>query len=105
MRACCREETKQKRRGSVLIEFALIALVLYLLLGSIIEFGRALHGAGTIQQAADVMARELSRTPMPPAITFQDALNRADVRQRIFDDRLLVIDIDRNLNLDDLFGR
>ena len=36
-----------RRRGSVLVEFALIALVLYLILAATLEFGRALFGAGS----------------------------------------------------------
>jgi hypothetical protein len=99
-----RHDSAKRRPGQVLVEFALIALVLYLLMGAIIEFGRALHGSQTIQQAADVMARELSRTPLPPATTFEGALNREEVRRRIYDDRLLVIDIDQHPNLDGLFA-
>jgi hypothetical protein len=94
------------RSGQVLVEFAVIALLLYLLLAATLELGRALHGAQTIQQAADLLARELSRTPLPPASSFADALNAAAVRQRVYDERLLVIDLDtvQNPNLDVLFA-
>ena len=66
---------RMRRRGSVLVEFALIALVLYLILAATLEFGRALFGAQIVQQAADVMAREISRTPLPPVATLQQVLN------------------------------
>jgi len=87
------------RRGSVLIEFALIALVLYLILAATIEFGRALFGAQILQQAADTAAREIARTPGLPVATatLQDVLyNNSDntysvARQTIFDEHLLQI--------------
>jgi hypothetical protein len=60
-----------RRRGSVLIEFALIALVLYLILAATLEFGRALFGAQVLQQAADTAAREIARTPLPPSSTLK----------------------------------
>lgn len=104
MRVSSTSEMKAPRRGQVLVEFALIALVLYLLLAGILEFGRALHVSGVIQQSADVMARELSRTPLPPAISFRDALDRPEVRRRVYDERLLVIDLDQNPDLDDLYS-
>src|SRR5579872_3801311 len=64
------------RPGSALAEFALISLVLTLLLAGIIELGRALNGAQVEQQAADVGARELSRTPLPATgITLQNLLD------------------------------
>ena len=60
-----------RRRGSVLVEFALIALVLYLILAATLEFGRALFGAQVLQQAADIAAREISRTPLPPTLDIE----------------------------------
>ena len=56
------------RRGSVLVEFALIALILYLILAATIEFGRALMAAQLLQQAADIAAREVARTPGLPVV-------------------------------------
>lgn len=93
------------RPGQSLVEFAVIALVLALLLAVTVEMGRALFGAQTIQAAADLAAREISRTPL--AVTYTSlygsgggdataALNDPTVRQRIFDERLLVIDLDQN---------
>jgi hypothetical protein len=100
------------------VEFALVALVLYVLLAATIEFGRALHGSQTIQQAADLMARELARTPLAVSYTSLNgtgmtgpadttaALNDPTVRQRIFDERLLVIDLAQKNSgdLDQLFA-
>jgi Flp pilus assembly protein TadG len=93
------------RRGGVLVEFAIIALVLYLLLAVTIELGRAIFGSQTIQAAADLAAREISRAPLSvtytslygtgPADTTA-ALNDPTVRQRIYDERLLVIDLAQN---------
>src|SRR3954447_10064457 len=87
------------RRGSVLVEFALIALVLYLILAVTLEFGRALFGAQVLQQATDVMAREISRTPLPPVATLQQVLDNTNgqfdsndvVKRSIYDSSLLVV--------------
>src|SRR5580698_4608510 len=55
---------RRARRGQSLVEFALVALVVYLLFAAIIEFGRLFFGAQTIQSVADFTARELSRAPI-----------------------------------------
>ena len=55
------------RCGSVLVEFALIALILYLILAATIEFGRALMAAQLLQQAADIAAREVRGRPDCPS--------------------------------------
>ncbi|WP_430453857.1 TadE/TadG family type IV pilus assembly protein [Rhodopirellula europaea] len=88
MRSCCR-----KRSGQALVEFGLVALVLYMLVGGAITFGIWIYAAGQIQQAANVGARELSQTPLPFDETFEDALEQKNVRQRVYDDRWLVIDL------------
>ncbi len=96
---------RSHRRGQSLVEFALVALVLYLLVAAGIELGHAMFGGQTIQAAADLAARELARTPLSVKYTSlygsgpsdtTAALNDATVRQRIFDERLLVIDLDQN---------
>ena len=51
---------RKKRSGQALIEFALVALVLYLIVGAALTFGLWIYAAGQIQQAANVGARELS---------------------------------------------
>ena len=96
------------------MEFAIVSLVVYMLLAAILSFGQMLYCAQTVQQAADVAARELSRTPLPavpdskdpqypndPAylnyVLYGDASNDpalTPVRQRVFDDNLLVLTID-----------
>src|SRR4051794_12755582 len=89
--------SRAPRRGEVLVEFAFIAVVLYLLLAGIIEFGRALFAAQVLQQAADSAARELSRTPLPPTGTLTGptgALNTA-AGKAIYDEQFLVVDLDK----------
>lgn len=86
---------QRRRSGQALIEFALVALVLYLLVGAALTFGLWIFAAGQIQQAANVGARELSQTPLPFDSTFEEALDTTTVRQRIYDDRWLVIDLDQ----------
>jgi len=96
------------RCGSVLVEFALIALILYLILAATIEFGRALMAAQLLQQAADIAAREVARTPGLPAVgTLTDwdnpsdtnaAFNNPVVLQTIFDPKYLVVDISNGLD-------
>jgi len=62
------------RSGQALIEFAVIAFVMTLLLGAMLTFGFMFFGANVIQQAADVGAMELARHPYSPTGTFSDAL-------------------------------
>ena len=84
---------RKQLSGQALIEFALVALVLYLIVGAALTFGIWIYAAGQIQQAANVGARELSQTPLPFDSTFESALDNSVVRQRIYDDRWLVIDL------------
>ena len=89
------------RRGQSLVEFALVALVVYMLLAAILTFGHALYVAQGLQAAVDVGSREISRTPLPANITLDNpaddsepgALHHDDVRSRIFDEAFLVIDL------------
>jgi len=85
----------KQRSGQALIEFALVALVLYLIVGAALTFGLWIFAAGQIQQAANTGARELSQTPLPFDSTFETALDTTTVRQRIYDDRWLVIDLNQ----------
>jgi hypothetical protein len=90
----------------VFVEFALVALVLTLMLAVSVEFGRVTFSAQAIQDAARLAARELAVTPLPAAITFEDALAFTDddpmsptfgvaiVKERIFDPACLVVDLD-----------
>jgi Flp pilus assembly protein TadG len=100
------------RRGSVLVEFALVALVLTLLLSATVDLGRLVFAAEVVQDAARAGARELSVTPLPAAITFNDARDCRNppydappsscldgsgatpiFRDRVFDPDRLVLDI------------
>ena len=82
-----------KRRGAVLVEFALISLILYLILASLLEFGRAYTLAQGADQVARVAARELALAPLPASLTFDEALETDYVKQRIYDPAYLVIDV------------
>lgn len=62
------------RSGQALIEFAVIAFVLSLLLSAMLTFGLMFFGANVLQQAADVGAQELARHPFSPTGTFDNAL-------------------------------
>ena len=64
----------RSRRGQSLVEFAVVSLVVYMLLAAILTFGQMLYSAQTIQQAADVAAREISRTPLPATANVMDVL-------------------------------
>jgi hypothetical protein len=84
---------RRLRRGQVLVEFALVALVMYLLLAATIEFGRMMFAAQAVNSAADFAARELARTPLPANTTLRLALQEPAARQ-IFDEHYLVISLD-----------
>jgi hypothetical protein len=94
------------RRGQSLVEFAVVSLVVYMLLAAILTFGQILYSAQGLQQAADVAAREISRTPLPAAVasdgttpmTLMYVLYSTDpslqnVRQRVFNQSLLQVDL------------
>ncbi|HND53186.1 MAG TPA: TadE/TadG family type IV pilus assembly protein [Pirellulaceae bacterium] len=97
---------RRRRRGAALVEFALLALPLYLLLAAILTFGFLLYSSQGLEQASTLAARELARSELPAEMTLEDALYgnaNADpdlsvVRKRVFDEHYLV------LNLDTLHG-
>lgn len=80
-------------RGGVLIEFVLIALALYFLLGLLLDFGRLIFTAQAVQEAARVAARELALAPLPGAVTFEAALEDPTVRANLYDPSRLVIPV------------
>lgn len=89
-------------RGAVLVEFALVSLVFYLLLAGAIEFGRLMFDANALQDVARVAARELALAPVRADATFDDALTcdpatdaacLVDLRSRVFDPACLVVDM------------
>src|ERR1051326_1549352 len=91
------------RRGAALIEFALIALTVYLLLAGGIELGRMIFVSQTLQDAARVAARELAVTPLPADYKFEDALNDGGkVQPNIWNEAMLVLDVSNCTSTDDL---
>jgi len=106
---------RNERRGGVLLEFAVVALVFYVLFAAVTDMGRASFMASTAGDAARLMARELARVPLPPDMTFDEALGRDEVRwvagsgnPGIYDARFLVVDLDNDLadgeTLDEFFA-
>lgn len=83
---------RRQQRGAMLVEFGLIALVLYLLLGSLLSFGTMIQAGQVAQDVARLAARELALTPLPAAITFEDALDATAAT--LFDPNQLVVDLD-----------
>jgi len=87
---------RHNRAGQSLVEFAVVSLVLYMLLAAILTFGHMLYVAQGLQGAADLAAREMSRTPLSANFKkLEDALQDSEVRTNIFDDAWLVIDLDK----------
>jgi hypothetical protein len=94
-------------RGSVLVEFAIVSFVLYLLLAASIDFGRLMFSAQALQDAARVAAREIALTPLPAACpSLADALSRTPecvaidpstgapvTTERIFNPACLIVDL------------
>ena len=88
-----KQRVSTNRHGQSLVEFAVVALVSYLLLAGTLTFGYMIFVAQGMQQAADLGARELSRTPLPAEMTFEDALNETAVTDRIYSEDYLVFDL------------
>ncbi len=93
----------RRRRGQALVEFALIALVLAVMLGAMLSLGHMFFAAHTIQQAVDVAAQEIARTPFPAAselglgsfVSVPNSVMESTLfKEQIFDERHLVIDPD-----------
>jgi hypothetical protein len=85
------ERRRSIRSGSVLVEFAFIALAFYLLFAGTIELGRMITTSQAVQNAARVGAREMALVALPPTATFREALADPQVRARIYDPALLAI--------------
>jgi len=82
------------RRGQSLVEFAIVALCLTLLISAVLTFGHLLYAAQSLQATATLASRELALVPLPPEISFKDALKNARVRASVFDPHYLVLDVD-----------
>lgn len=81
------------------MEFALVALVLYMLLAVTIEFGRLIFSAEALQDASRLGAREIALTPLPAETQSLDAaLALAPIPSRIYDDHFLVLTQDQFTN-------
>lgn len=77
------------RSGQSLVEFAVVSLVLYMLLAAILTFGHMLYVAQGLQGAADLAAREISRTPLPADTTFETVLTDGSVAAIYSEDNLV----------------
>jgi Flp pilus assembly protein TadG len=98
-----------RRKGQSLVEFSLIAMVLYFLFAGILTFGQLLSGAQTAQSAADTAAREIARLPLPPAtsvsggaislydVLYNPAYNGTQVRTQVFDPQYLMVNLTTSL--------
>ncbi len=91
-----------RRRASALVEFAVVFILLYFLVGGILVFGRMLFAAQTVNQAVDAASRELARTPLPPMATFEEVRDAfappSDFRVRVYSEDWLAIDITSWIN-------
>lgn len=81
------------RRGSVLVEFAMVSFAMYLLFVVILDLGRASLASQTVQGAAKIAAQELARAPLPATVTFDEALQDPRVKASIYDEIKLVVPI------------
>ena len=92
----------RRTAGAVLVEFAIISLVLYLMIAAVLTFGSALWVGQNLQQVVDVGAQEIARLPLPadaelglsverPLSTAPIAADSADFRGEIYDERHLII--------------
>ena len=79
-------------RGSVLAEFAILGIVVWLLLAGVLEIGRALTVQQLLQHNARTLAREMARLPLDPDLTFFQAVETPSFRENVLDTRFLVID-------------
>lgn len=84
---------RHNRAGQSLVEFAVVSLVLYLLLAAILTYGHMLYVAQGLQGAADLAAREISRTPLPADTTLETVLTDGSLAA-IYDEDNLVFDLD-----------
>ncbi|MDX2175873.1 MAG: TadE family protein [Candidatus Sumerlaeia bacterium] len=82
-------------RGGILFEFCVVSLILYMIIASMMTFGRTMYSAQAAQSAIDLAARELSRTALPATWTFEQARDDAssEFKLRVYSDEYLAIDV------------
>jgi len=76
-----------------MVEFALVALALYLLLAGILGLGRWLATAQVAQDVVRFAAREVALYPLPAQAGFLDALADSGFRTAVYDPDQLVVDL------------
>ncbi len=81
----------QFRSGQSLVEFAVIALVMYMLLAAIVTFGHMLYVAQGLQSAVDLAAREISRTPLLADETLETLITNGSL-DAVYSKNFLVYD-------------
>jgi len=81
-----RDAGRRRRQGSALVEFALLAFVVWLILAGVLELGRAFSAQQILQHAARTIAREMALLELPHDASFDEAL------RSVLDTRFLVID-------------
>ncbi len=81
------EASARRERGAIIAEFAIIALVVWVLLAGTLELGRAFAAQHLLQNAARATARALSLGAFAEDATFEAAL-----AQGLFDEGFLVFD-------------
>lgn len=89
-----RKDVRDGEHGSVVVEFAITILALYVFLFGAVELGRMVYASQILGGAARTAARDLAQMELPATLTFQEALDRDDVREKVFDPDQLVIDLD-----------
>ncbi len=88
-----RAHRRARRQGSILVEFALVAIAFYLLLAGTLEMGRMITTSQLVQNAARTAARELALMPLPATFNFDEALACPSVRARVYDPAMLVVEM------------
>ncbi len=86
----------RSNRGAALVEFALVAIALYLLMAAILGLGRWMFLVQAAQDAARFAAREMALYPLPADFTFGQALADPGFRQAVYSPDHLAVDLDVN---------
>ena len=87
------QKLAEPQAGGVAVEFALIALSLYLVLAGMLSLGRWMAVSQAAQDAARFAAREFALYPLPGDFGFQDALAEPGFRGAVYDADYVVVDL------------